>query len=43
MLMKIVKELAKDYKAYTIEMRREFHMNPEPAMKEFRTSDRIQV
>lgn len=40
--MKTVRDLAKGYKAYTIEMRREFHMNPEPALKEFRTSDRIQ-
>jgi amidohydrolase len=36
-----VKELAKKYKQYTIDMRREFHMNPEPSMKEVRTSDRV--
>lgn len=42
MFMKTVRQLAKNYKNYTIEMRREFHMNPETAMKEFRTSNRIQ-
>ncbi|MCT4564412.1 MAG: M20 family metallopeptidase [Maledivibacter sp.] len=36
-----VKELAKKYKQYAIDMRREFHMNPEPSMKEVRTSDRV--
>ena len=36
-----VKEKAKEYKAYAVEMRREFHMHPEPSMKEVRTSDRI--
>ncbi|WP_432407578.1 M20 family metallopeptidase [Wukongibacter sp. M2B1] len=36
-----VKELAKKYKQYAIDLRREFHMNPEPSMKEIRTSDRI--
>lgn len=34
-------EMAKTHKEYTIGIRREFHMNPEPAMKEERTSDRI--
>lgn len=36
-----IKELARKYKAYAIEMRREFHMHPEPSMEEVRTSDRI--
>ena len=36
-----VKELAVKYKDYTIKMRREFHMNPEPSMKEFRTQKRV--
>lgn len=36
-----IKELAKKYKPYAIKMRREFHMHPEPSMKEVRTSDRI--
>ncbi|SHI51469.1 amidohydrolase [Dethiosulfatibacter aminovorans DSM 17477] len=36
-----IKELAKEYKDYAVSIRREFHMNPEPAMKEERTSDRI--
>jgi amidohydrolase len=36
-----IKELAKEYKPYAIKMRREFHMHPEPSMKEVRTSDRI--
>ena len=36
-----VKELAKRYKQYAIDLRREFHMNPEPSMKEVRTSNRI--
>lgn len=39
-MMKI-KELAKKNKQYVINMRREFHMYPEPSMKEFRTSKRI--
>lgn len=36
-----VKELAKQYKQYAIDLRREFHMNPEPSMQEFRTSSRV--
>lgn len=36
-----VKELAKKYKQYAIDLRREFHMNPEPSMKEIRTSGRV--
>lgn len=36
-----VKELAKEYKPYAVQMRREFHMHPEPSMKEVKTSDRI--
>lgn len=36
-----VKELAKKYYDYAVEMRREFHMNPEPSMKEFNTQKRV--
>ncbi|MBF4694184.1 amidohydrolase [Fusibacter ferrireducens] len=36
-----VRERAQGYKDYAIAIRREFHMNPEPSMKEYRTSDRI--
>ncbi len=36
-----IKERVHSYKDYAVEMRREFHMNPEPSMKEYRTSDRI--
>lgn len=36
-----VKELAKKYKEYSIDLRREFHMNPEPSMNEVRTSNRV--
>jgi len=36
-----VKQLAEKYNAYAVEMRREFHMNPEPSMKEYRTQKRI--
>lgn len=36
-----VKELAKKYKQYGIDLRREFHMNPEPSMQEVRTSSRV--
>ncbi|PAB59618.1 M20 family metallopeptidase [Anaeromicrobium sediminis] len=36
-----VKELAKKYKQYAIDLRRDFHMNPEPSMKEIRTSTRV--
>lgn len=36
-----VKELAEKYNSYAVEMRREFHMNPEPSMKEHRTQKRI--
>lgn len=35
------KDLAKKYKQYAIDLRREFHMNPEPSMKEVRTSDKV--
>ncbi len=35
------KELAKKHKQYVIDMRREFHMNPEQSMQEYRTSQRI--
>jgi len=36
-----VKELAKKYKQYVIDMRREFHSHPEPSWKEFETSKRV--
>ena len=36
-----VKELSKKYESYMIDMRREFHMNPELSLKETRTSRRI--
>jgi amidohydrolase len=36
-----IKEMAREYKPYAIQMRREFHMHTEPSMKEVRTSDRI--
>lgn len=35
------KKLAKQYKDYVINLRREFHKYPEPSWKEFRTSKRI--
>ena len=36
-----IKELAKKYEQYTIDMRREFHMNPELSMQEVKTANRI--
>jgi len=36
-----VKELAGKYKDYAIGLRREFHMNPEIGMEEFRTQKRV--
>ncbi|KPU45667.1 putative hydrolase YxeP [Oxobacter pfennigii] len=36
-----IKELARLYKQYVINMRREFHKNPEASLKEFWTSGRI--
>lgn len=36
-----IKEVSKKYEKYTIDMRREFHMNPEPSMHEVRTACRI--
>jgi amidohydrolase len=36
-----IRELSKKHKDYAVELRRHFHMNPEPAMKEVKTSDRI--
>lgn len=36
-----VKELAKKYKQYVIDMRREFHQHPEPSWQEKETSKRI--
>ena len=36
-----IKETSKKYEKYTIDMRREFHMNPEPSMHEVRTAGRI--
>ena len=35
-------EVAKKYEQYIIDMRRHFHMNPEPSMQEFETSKRVQ-
>lgn len=40
--MKSIKSLAEAYKAYGVNLRREFHMYPEASLKEYRTSDRIQ-
>lgn len=37
----MVKELAKKYKQYVIDLRREFHMYPEKSMNEVRTQKRI--
>ncbi len=34
-------ELSKKYKQYVIDLRRDFHMNPEPSMEEYETSKRI--
>ncbi len=39
--MSTVKDLSCKYKDYAITMRREFHMYPEPSMKEERTSNRV--
>ena len=36
-----IKELAEKYNSYAVEMRRDFHMHPEPSMKEYRTQKRI--
>lgn len=36
-----IKEIGKKYKDYVIQMRREFHMNPESSWEEFRTSQRV--
>ena len=36
-----IKELAEKYFDYAVKMRREFHMHPEPSMKEERTSARV--
>lgn len=36
-----VKQLAEKYQPYAVEMRREFHMNPEPSMKEYNTQKRV--
>ena len=37
-----VKEEAKKYKDYTIDLRREFHSNPEPSLEEYETIKRIE-
>lgn len=37
----IAKKLAKKYKQYGIDLRREFHINPELSMNEVRTSNRV--
>ena len=36
-----IRKLSKEYRDYAVELRRHFHMNPEPAMKEVNTSNRI--
>ncbi len=36
-----IKELAEKYQPYAVEIRREFHMHPEPSMKEYRTQKRV--
>jgi amidohydrolase len=36
-----VKELVEKYRDYSVTMRREFHMNPEPSMKEYNTQKRV--
>ncbi|MGM0396956.1 MAG: M20 family metallopeptidase [Bacillota bacterium] len=36
-----VNELVEKYKDYSISLRREFHMNPEPSMKEYNTQKRV--
>ena len=36
-----VKQLVEKYKEYSVQIRREFHMNPEPSMKEVRTQKRV--
>ncbi|MCR3955708.1 MAG: M20 family metallopeptidase [Gudongella sp.] len=36
-----VRELVDKYRDYSISMRREFHMNPEPSMKEYNTQKRV--
>jgi amidohydrolase len=36
-----IRELAKGQKQYVIDLRRDFHMHPEPSLKEYRTSKRI--
>ena len=35
-------EVAKKYEQYIIDMRRHFHMNPEPSMQEYETSRKVQ-
>lgn len=39
--MNKINELAEKYFDYAVEMRREFHMHPEPSMREERTSKRV--
>ena len=36
-----IKEIAKKYEDYAIEMRRHFHMNPEPSMEEYETQKKV--
>jgi amidohydrolase len=36
-----VKDIAKKYEDYAIEMRRHFHMNPEPSMEEYETQKKV--
>ena len=36
-----IKTLAHEVFPYVVEMRRDFHMHPEPSFEEFRTTQRI--
>ncbi|MDW7667953.1 MAG: amidohydrolase [Bacillota bacterium] len=36
-----IKNIAKKYESYAIEMRRHFHMNPEPSMEEYETQKKV--
>lgn len=38
----MIKEKIQQYKDYAIDMRRYFHQNPEPSLKEFGTADKIE-
>jgi amidohydrolase len=36
-----IKNIAKKYQDYAVDLRRHFHMNPEPSMKEFETQKKV--